>query len=132
FHESKLNRLQKFATLAGEIGNDFLHASFPFGSELRFDRVLQLRPKPAQIGLQRLHRILDLRLDCLAEFRFHFRLEIVLPLLAAPNEPPRSPERKFLLKHARSLLRALTASLLDAAQKSRDLPQGLVLPHLKK
>ena len=77
-------------------------------------------------------RVLDLRLDCLANFRFHVRLEIVLPLLAAPDETPGPPERKFLLEQSRSLLRALTASLFHAPQESRDLPQGLVFAHLKK
>ena len=52
FHEGELNRLQKFPALAGKIRNGFLHARFPFGSQLRLDRVLQLRPKPAQIGLE--------------------------------------------------------------------------------
>ena len=60
-NESKLDRLEQLASLSGEIRNRLaqLHARVAF--ELALHRVLQLRPKAAQIGLEQLECILDLR-----------------------------------------------------------------------
>ena len=62
-------------------GTVLAHADFSqFGGELRFDRVLQLRPKSAQIGFQQLHSVFHFRLHRFAQFAFNFELEILLPL----------------------------------------------------
>ena len=43
---------RKLAALACEIGDCLAHPGFPFGSKLRLDRVLELRPKAAQVRLE--------------------------------------------------------------------------------
>src|SRR2546430_13167695 len=57
-------------------------------------------------------------LDRLAQFRFHLRLEFLLPLLPAPDESPCPPEREPFLKHPRSLPFPLPACLFDTSKKS--------------
>src|SRR4029077_14760748 len=62
-NQSQLDRLQKVATLTRKVRDDFAQSIFCVGSGLGLDRVLELRPETAQMGLEQLNRILHLRLD---------------------------------------------------------------------
>ena len=56
----------------------------------------------------------------------------MLPAFAGPNDFPCSPKREFILEKLQTLSDALTACLLDSAEKTRHLPQGLLFSRLKK
>ncbi len=130
FHQRQLDRLQEVAALAGEIGDRFRDAIFSLGSELRFDRVLQLRPETAQIGFEKLDRVLDLRLHGFAEFGFHFILEVVLPFRASPEQAPGFPKGELFFDQVLPVIRAVAAGALDAAEEAGYLPERLLMAHL--
>src|SRR3954454_4082056 len=99
---------------------------------MRFDHILQLRPDSPKISLESLYGSFDLRVHDLAKFRFHFLLKIALPIIATPNHVHRCPERQFVFKKALSLGGAVTTRLIDPADETMDLPQGLFLACLNK
>src|SRR5438045_9602406 len=97
---------------------------------MRLNHVLELWPDAAQIGFKQLDGILNLRLYHLSKLRFHFALQITLPVIASPDHVQSGPECQVILEESRSLDRAIPTCLIDAAHKSVDLPQGLLFPRL--
>jgi hypothetical protein len=126
FHQSQLDALEQLAPLPGEVGNRLTKGQARIPFELTLHCVLQLRPKPAQIGLEKLKCVLDLGLNQLPHLRFEVGLKFFLPFGLAKDQPPGAPEGKIALKQMLPFGFAAPASLLDPAQKTADLSQGLL------
>ena len=89
---------------------------------MRLDHILQLWPDAAQIGFKQLDNVFDLGLDHLSKLRFHFALQIPLPIIVSPDHVHRGPERQFVLEESRSLGCPIATRLVEAAHKTVDLP----------
>jgi hypothetical protein len=131
FHERELDGLEQLAPLPREIRNRLaeLHAGIAF--ELALHRVLQLRPKAAQIGLEQLERVFDLRLNQISHLGFEVGLEFLLPLRLAENQSPGAPEGEIVLEQRPPFRFAAPTGLLDSAQKTANLSQSLLFPRLE-
>ena len=97
---------------------------------MRLDHVLQLWPDATQIGFKQLDSVLDLGLYYLSKLRFHFALQITLPIIASPDHVHRGPEGQFVLEESGSLGGAIATGLVDATHKTVDLPERLFFPRL--
>src|SRR5207248_279847 len=128
--QAQLNRLQQLPALSGKIWRGAWRLCFYFAAKMRLDHILQLWPNAAEIGFKQLDSVLDLGLYHLSKLRFHFTLQITLPIIASPDHVHRGPECQFVLEESRSLGRAIATRLVDAANKTVDLPPRLLFPRL--
>src|SRR5262249_40822896 len=128
--QGQLNRLQQLPALSCKIWWGARRLCFHFAAKMRLDHVLQLWPDAAQIGFKQLDSIFDLGLDHLSKLRFHFALQLTLPIITSPYHIYRGPECQFVLEESRSLSRAIATRLVDATHKAVDLPQRLLFPRV--
>ena len=122
---------KQLAPLPREIRDRLAHLQPRVAFELTLHGVLQLRPKAAQIGLEQLERVFDLRLNQLPHLGFEIGLKFLLPLRFPENKPPGAPEREIALEQFLPLGFAATAGLLDPAQETADLSQSLLFSRRK-
>src|SRR4051812_43183879 len=104
--QSELDRLHQFAALTREVRSRTRQLLPQFLAEASLEKILKLRPQAPQIGLQKLHSLLYLGLDHLAEFYLDLHLQIAVGTFAAPHRFQCPPERKLAGQERTGLRRA--------------------------